>query len=342
MNLEHANFWVRPFQFRGDGSSGAAHAFARIETGGEMREFWLKVVENRLFFRETHRGQNWTFGCLERVGFVDESELVRALQLALEGGRFGRLIWPGINASLFDAGSGSYNEGLFVCLATEAAQLHILAPGVGELAVGSTQWEGSRRNHFLDWRPEGVATLCKSYRYSRLLSNAGAELWKRYDPLLAHIPREPLLGPVPSRWIRGENPQLQMLIRALCVSMWHRIALTDLRALRISLSSSYALRPMQLTIGCWNGHWNVLSSAPHDNGFPAILRQRSRFVAQKFEFIGQQTNRHNELYVSPYKSQWQIDEPPTAHEQIEAQLLLREWISQKLPPEHVEGWLNFT
>jgi hypothetical protein len=50
MNLEHANFWVRPFQFRGDGSSGAAHAFARIEIGGKEREFWLKVVENRLFF----------------------------------------------------------------------------------------------------------------------------------------------------------------------------------------------------------------------------------------------------------------------------------------------------
>jgi hypothetical protein len=246
------------------------------------------------------------------VEAVDERELVRALELALESGRFGRLIWDGGEAHLFDyVGSYSRPERAFGCLAAEGGQLHFVAPNGDELVEGRMKWQNSRRGSFLDWRPRGVWANCGNLRYWRVWRLANEKLTSSAQTLIA---------PVAAQWTRGEAIQFQCLTRALCGLMWHHFPNPKQRPLRISLGSAYSLRPMQFMVEWHNGHYD-LTSAHRSMGFPFVLRDRLRFVCNNFEFIGQQVDERDGLGVFSFVLEWNATELTTAHEQIEAHLL---------------------
>ena len=74
--LPNARFWVRPYEFEGDGSTGAAQAMETVNVGGRERTFWLKELEDRLFFREVGRGEEWNFGSLESAKLEDFARIL--------------------------------------------------------------------------------------------------------------------------------------------------------------------------------------------------------------------------------------------------------------------------
>ena len=315
-DLAAARFWVRPFEFEGDGSTGAAADVASLEVGGKTRMFWLKTLHNRLFFREIGRDESWNFGALEALSEPEKSDLPLALAHVLASDNYGRVLLPDsppMPCYLLNAPDGRVRCGV------PRSALHAFF----ERKHPHTMWN----NHFLDWRPGAFKVIGTSHS---LHCNA-PEFVEKLDDI-----------PVPSigaRWERGSQQEWRDVLQAFFFRQWPY--------LRRFGDANFAVQWR------YQGEWAMgnsffryhrvdLSSAiawMNDCELEKPEARRLRFIQNQFCFGGQEENGYGGC-----KPLWLNGtiHAPTHHEILEAHLYLRDWIGQRLPLERARQWLDFS
>lgn len=311
---DNARFWVRPYEFEGDSSHGAADDVASLEVGGKTRTFWLKTLENRLFFREIGRDENWNFGALEELSESEKSDLPMALANVLANENYGRVV---------------------LAVSTPRPCLLLAAPD-GRVRCGVPQnslhafFERKRshtmfNNHFLDWRP-GAFYVISTYH---ALYEKVPEFWHE----LANIP-VPLLS---AHWATGSRNEWERTLQALFFCFWPEFTKTDeLLMVKWNLQSACMISDMafryEFEFANRPSQWWIR------HPLPVTLQRRLRYVRKQNRFVGQEGGYYK---ITPLEISG-IIRAPTHHEILEAHFQLRDWVSGHLPPERVRQWLDFS
>ena len=185
---QNARFWVRPYEFEGDGSTGAAEDVVSLEIGGRLRTFWLKSLEGRLFFREVGRNEDWNFGALD---VSDGGDLPRVLVSVLESERYGRVVLP------LEAPRPCF------LLAASRGQIQCRVPArqlsaSTERTPPHTMFDSA----FLDWAPKSFGVIASDHFLSAEVPNFWNELTQSAAPVI-----EP-------HWARGSLQEWKRTMRA--------------------------------------------------------------------------------------------------------------------------------
>lgn len=188
---QNARFWVRPYEFEGDGSTGAADAVATLEFDGKLRTFWLKKLEGRLFFREVGRGEEWTFGAL-KLGEAD-------LPKILESDSYGRVVLP--------------NDAPRPCL-------YLVGPD-------NRFWFGSPQTHLRErgvWSPHKAARvqlfLERPIRYFKTLADCNSEhAFDQEQETFAQLYEMPL-PTLRQKWVVGSEQEWRRVVTAFFYHWW--------------------------------------------------------------------------------------------------------------------------
>ena len=316
-SLANARFWVRPYEFEGDGSHGVAAAVASIEIGGKMRTFWLKTLENRLFFREIERDGSWNFGALDELGEAEQSDLPRALARVLASENYGRVVLP----------RDVQRPCLF--LATPDERVWLLAPR------SSIRVQGV-------WTPQKSALVRpfieRSVGVFESLSSKKCRGQKTIVQALAEISQLPI-PTIRRRWARGTPQEWERVVKAFFHLWWSHFH----RASEVTEQSQWELRSAwALQNSCFH-RGELYYGRFHWFAFAAPLQRRADFICKEFLFVGQgkckQTDYLGRDSVEP-RSLYGTVSQPTHHEILEAHLFLRDWINERLPPEKAHRWLK--
>ncbi len=313
--LDQARFWVRPYEFEGDGSHGAANSIASLEVTGKTRTFWLKTLENRLFFREVGRDESWNFSAIEELRESEKSDLPTALANVLASENYGRVVLP---------------DGLWRAHHLLVAPDDRLWTLVGGVEVSpESRWKSqksARARHFLDW-PPGVFSSITRYRFHP----AGL------PDFLAELNRSPVPSIAPC-WLLGSQQEWERVIKSLfiCCGLGASEPV-EKSSIVWDLSSAYSQHGMIFGF-LWQMS-DMLEISPSFNLYSRPIEQRARFIINQFSFIGQ--THYNGENCRAFKIEGVIN-APTNHEILEAQLYLRDWINQRLPPEQARRWLDFS
>ena len=313
-------FWVRPYEFEGDGSNGAAVAAASIEVGGKARAFWIKTLENRLFFREIGRDENWSFGAVDELSDAEKSDLPGTLARVLASENYGRVLLP------YDA----RRPCLF--LATPDERVLLLAPRASIRAQGAWMPQNAARARPFIERPPSIFNS---------LSSKNCRGQNTIDQAFTEISQLPIRV-IRRRWARGTQSEWERVFKAFSQYWWrhlHRASELE-EQVRWELQSAWAmqsptihLREFYRSYGRF--HWLICEKP---------LRSRAEFICRQFLFVGQgkceQTDYSGLDRVEPRSLHCTVSQP-THHETLEANLYLRDWIYQKLPPAKAKKWLDF-
>lgn len=317
---DNARFWVRPYEFEGDGSLGVATDVASLEVAGKTRTFWLKMLENRLFFREVGRDESWNFGAIEELNDSEKSDLPMALANVLANENYGRVVLPG--------------EAPRPCL-------YLVGPD-------SRFWFGSPQNQLQErgvWSPHKATRfqifLERPARYFKTLvecnSEHGFDKEQELFAQLYKLPR-PILRP---KWIVGSEQEWRRVVTAFFHFWWpqFREEFESEDLIEWQLWSAWAMEPMELNrFSSW-GYWIPVSySAPP-------LRRRAQYLIDQFCWIGAGKTKATgcwgqKIDFGPHALRGTVSSP-THHEILEAHVFLRDWINQRLPAKQARRWLEF-
>ena len=315
-SLLDARFWVRPFEFEGDGSLGAADDVASLEVGGKMRTFWLKRLDGRLFFREIGRDENWNFGTLDPLA---ESDLPAVLARALKSESYGRVVLP----------KDMSRPCCFV--ATPDSKFQLVVPNSHITARGAWSPQRSSLSRPFIERAPGVYGMLASrplYRQSKDVHNAFGELSQISIPVIRR------------RWSRGSEQEWEQVSRAFFHRWWPHFSLSpDSPVLHWELKSAWSMEGSDFRqIELW-GHWAYFVQ------WPPNLKRRANVMSKQFSFVGQgkteQLDKWGRNITGPRLLRGRVS-PPTHHETLEAHLLLRDWINERLPLAKAKEWLDFS
>ena len=314
-SLAGARFWVRPYEFEGDGSTGAADDVASLEVGGKTRTFWLKTLENRLFFREIGRDENWNFGALE---LLTNDDLPLELERVLASENYGRVVLP--------------NDARRPCLflATPDERVLLLAPRSFICAQGVWMPQNSARARlFLDRSPAIFGSLSfDKCRGQKTIKQAFAEIYQ--SPIRV----------IRRRWLRGTQSEWECVVKAFFLLWWthlHTASDAD-EPIRWELQSAWAMQAPQFYLK------EPLYHGFHRSDFQWPLESRADFLRTQFLFVGQGKYKHTDYLERDSVEARTISgivSQPTHHEILESHLFLRDWINQKLPPAKAKRWLDF-
>ncbi len=315
---DNARFWVRPYEFEGDGSHGAAENVASLEVGGKTRTFWLKTLENRLFFREVGRDENWNFGAIDELSDAEKSALPSALARVLASENYGRVVLPDSPSSPFYLLAAL--DGRIRCDVPKHS-LHAFF----DHKYPHTMWN----NSFLDWRPgafQKIGTF-HSIRYNA----------PEFSEKLGDIP----VPVIAAHWSVGSQKEWEHMLQTLCFCFWPEFNnIEDLVAIEWYLQSDFSMKDGLFLCGL-----EFATDIPSETQRPLLhaLQRRLRYVRKQNLFAGQKRNpRPNMLpFIVPEEISGTIH-APTHHEILEAHLYLRDWINQRLPPERAREWLDFS
>ena len=313
---DNARFWVRPYEFEGDGSHGAAEDVASLEVGGKTRTFWLKTLENRLFFREIGRDENWNFGALDELSETEKLDLPSALARVLANESYGRVVLP----------RDVQRPCLF--LATRDERALLLAPGCSLRAQGAWMPQNSARARpFLDRSPGVFESLnLKKCRGQLTIDQAFAEIYQ--------LP----IRVIRCRWLRGTQPEWERVVKAFFHLWWTHFhaALEADEPIQWELQSAWAMQAPQFYLK------KPLYHGFYRSDFQWSLESRADFLRTQFLFVGQGKEiKYLGMDITGACALHGIVSQPTHHEILEAHLFLRDWINQKLPSAKAKKWLDF-
>ena len=309
-SLQNARFWVRPYEFEGDGSNGAAQAMETWPVGGRERTFWLKELEGRLFFREVGRGEEWNFGSLEAAKLSDWVRI-------LEDENFGRVILP--------------LEANRPCLLFVAAnrKMVFLVPNSDVVAFNFWRMKDLPQDlAFYDWEMDVFKELWTDG--IRIAGSSGTPKghirWR-----MNQLP----IPTVPEMWIRGSQNEFIKLINSFCHLFWDELK-SDSRQHDLftwQLDSAWAMAEMKFATGD-----NFLLTLRRGIQMPEQLKPKMKVLLEHFLWVGQE-NINN--YATRPAGLGESLQAPTFHEKIEAHRILKEWVSDKMAPDEARDWLNF-
>ena len=311
-----ARFWVRPYEFEGDGSHGAAADVASLEVGGKMRTFWLKTLENRLFFREVGRDENWNFGALDELSETEKLDLPAALARVVANENYGRVVLP------MSVPRPCYllvtPDGRIRCGVPQNS-LHAFF----ERKPSHTMFD----NHFLDWRPGAFHVISTHHAlYAKV-----PDFWHE----LADI-RAPLIS---ARWATGSQQEWESAIQAFFFRCWSQLTYSNDASFCVlwEVQSAWSMGEPRCNFYCSAA---LLMRAGEQISLNRYPKKRLRFIEKKMSFVGQQEGNWRS-HIQPLNLSG-IIHAPTNHEILEAHLYLRDWIHQRLPPERARQWLDFS
>ncbi len=314
--LANARFWVRPYEFEGDGSTGAAADVVTLEVAGKTRTFWLKALENRLFFREVGRDEDWNFGALEELDEAEKSDLPAALAKVLASENYGRVVLPvSVPRPCFLLVSP---DGRIRCGVPQSSPHAIF-----ERKAPHTMWT----NRFLDWKPGAFHVIGTPHLLKAKVPDFMAELAKTECPL------------IDAHWAAGSQQEWENLIKAFFHEHWSQAEQNNKAPFCVlwELDSACSTREMDLDF------YRAYLPLSARRGDIFVLHRDSRrllrFIETQFRFVGQQANAWD--YCAHLTLRGAVNSP-THHEILEAHLFLRGWIHQRLPPEQARQWLEFS
>lgn len=317
----NARFWVRPYEFEGDGSNGVAADVASLEVAGKTRNFWLKALDNRLFFREVGRDENWNFGAIEELRKSEKSDLPLALANVLANENYGRVVLPG--------------EAPRPCL-------YLVKPD-NKFWFGSPQTQLHERGV---WSPHKAtrpqAFIERPTGYFKTLADCNSEhAFDREQELFAPLYKMPL-PTLRQNWVVGSEQEWRRVVTAFFHFWWPKFReqgeFKELIAWQ--LRSAWPMEPMELKRLTRWGYWATVSYASPP------LRRRAQWLTEQFCWIGAGKTKASsswghKLDFGSCVLQGAVS-APTQHEIVEAHLLLRDWINPRLPPEQARKWLEFS
>lgn len=194
---------------------------SRRSKSAAKRAFWIKTLENRLFFREIGRDEAWNFGAIEELDAAEQSDLPMALANVLANENYGRVLLP---ASL-------------------PRPCYLLAAPDGRIRCGVPQntlhafFERKPshtmfNNHFLNWRPRAFHVVGRPHFIEAEAPRFWEELSKSSAPLVA------------AQWNRGSQPEWEKVLGAFFFRYWSQIEETSNAPFSIvwQLESSRSMR----------------------------------------------------------------------------------------------------
>ena len=320
-----ARFWVRPYEFEGDGSHGAAEDVASLEVGGKTRTFWLKTLENRLFFREVGRDENWNFGAREELSDAEKSDLPLALARVLASENYGRVVL--LKEELCPCFGLAHPDGQVRCHVPNHS-LNVIRRWKPTVFAGPEPKPESQQQNFLDWNLNDIGL------------DSPSQLFHEFRHFLKNIPT-PIIE---FQWIRGSHQEMNDILKSFIVHYWSELVANcpfteTVRCIGWNYTTAWQMREPQFYLTCYfdiqlhRGQYLWLGKTPEIQKFlDAIVEQ--------FHLIGQGENPTDKK-CCPYTAKEKIS-APTHHEILEAHLFLRDWINQRLPPERARQWLDFS
>ena len=322
-------FILAPWEHRGAQFDARPDFVASLEIGGRERTFLLKVKRNALWFREAGRDANWTFGLLAPLeadsegaqGWAREPFLIEWFECELRAGNFGRVVvWDDFANYL----------GSFVFLF--GADGRGLAREPWDDGGLGFSWDASVRfelAEFLDWPFADFETLARGLGDDRALLHKFN--WR-------DVPKDALEGEE-LHWICGSLAELERLTCALAFWLWKWES--DSVSFVYSSESEHGNAGL-LFVNEKTASKGLLSFPEHIA--PGILTLAALFldyhtpVGFCWEFQDAAGGR-NSWDAEPLQISVSM-EPPSAHEKLEAGLLLREWLRGKVGQSEIDELLG--
>ena len=321
-------FSILPWEHRGSGAPAVADARTQLEIGGRARNFRLKMREGVIYFSEPNRAPMWAVTQIfER--HLDGNELIEIWKIEIERDNYGRFI--------------------------------IYRPNLPDTTVGTTlamihraDYAGWVREWFApDWHQTPVHRDRKTLDVwgdkfqnatRRAYSHAGAALVNR-----AMNPGE--RRDIPLRWVAGDETELQRIF-ALAVRVWMR------RDANYPQQSGPFQRSFAASSPVNEGGWfsqDWLSSFAADLQVSPAFLPMLRLMETHFVLVGLHWKKTLQRPKNPWGERWRgrwktvapeinlsatVESSLSAHDKLEAQLELRDWLKDKISARQSANWLN--
>ena len=333
------NFAIEPWEFRGADFDAAPHAIATLEVGEKTREFGLKMREGVIYFKEDARAPMWAVTQIWPDELKnDEESLVKTWREAVARGDFGRYVARNFGFT------GTQAHGV-------AAMIH-RADGAGWI-----------KEYFdADWRQ------IPAYRGGKTFDVWGTKFQTASQRAIRHAMPKLLARTLPtletlssqSRWLAGEPGEVERLF-ALAVRAWVR-PFPDTPFL--NLEADFEAHSIKGGGGFVSNHnnwsWSAqLRFAPGFRAFLELIENHNLWVGWQWSrgtldspLVNAQTmevgNREwGEMWrgnfgfeVPVLKLEAVVSSVLSAHETLETQLQLRDWLQDKVAPARLKSLLK--
>lgn len=321
-------FSISPWEHRGSGDSTDPHAQTRLQIGGRERNFQLKMREGVIYFREPKHAPVWAITRhFERE--MRGGELIESWRGEIERNNYGRFVvyrpsLPGtsINTTLAIVHRADYSGWLREWFARDWHQTPV-----------------HRDKKTLDvWGNNFQNATRRAYSHGGdALINRAMEPGERRD--------------IPLQWLAGDEAELNRIF-ALVVRLFMRRDPTYPQQSGLFRRSFVASSPINEG-GWFSQDW--LSSFAADLQVSPAFEPLLRLMELHFVLVGlswkKATDRPKTQWGERWRGRWETVAPDvqlareveswmSAHEKLEAQLELRDWLRDKVSPRQSANWLS--
>ena len=321
-------FSIPPWEHRGSGNSSDPDARASLEIGGRKRQFLLKMRAGVIYFKEPRRAPVWAITRVFERDLAGE-EFVKTWRAETERNNYGRLIiyrpnLPGtsVNTTLAIIHRADYSGWLREWFAPDWQQT--LAHRDGKtLDVWGDKFQSATRRAF-------------GHAGKNLLDRA-MEPGERRD--------------IPLQWVAGDEAELNRIF-ALSVRVFLRRDPTHPQQSGPFRRSFVASSPVNEG-GWFSADW--LSSFASDLQVSPAFEPLLRLMQTQFVLIGlhwrKTADRPKNPWGERWRGRWEVVAPEvkltapietflSAHDKLEAQIELRDWLSGKVSERQSANWLG--
>ena len=305
-----------------------AGARAQLEIGGRARNFLLKMREGTIYFAEPRRAPVWAITrVFER--HLDGEELTENWKTEIERANFGRFI--------------IYRPNLpDTTVSTTLAMIH------------RADYAGWVREWFApDWHETPIHRDRKTLDvWGDKFQNATRRAYSHVGPALINRAMEPgERRDIPFQWVAGDEAELQRIF-ALAVRVFVRRN-TDYPQQSGPFRRSFAASSPINEGGWFSQDW--LSSFAADLQVSPAFLPMLRLMESHFVLVGLSWKKAHHRPKNPWGERWrgrfetvapeislsaEIESSLSAHDRLEAQLELRDWLRDKISARQSANWLS--
>lgn len=321
-------FSILPWEHRGSNAPAVAAAQTPLEIGGRARKFTLKMREGVIYFAEPKRAPVWAVTRIFERNLQGD-ELIKAWRTEIERDNYGRFIiyrpnLPGTSVN------------------TTLAMIHR-----ADYASWAREWFSS------GWHQTPIHRDRKTLDvWGNNFQNATRRAYSHVGETLIHRAMEPgERRDIPLEWIAGDEAELQRIF-ALTVRVFVRRHETFPQQSRPFRRSFVASSP--INVGGWFSQDWLSSFAADLQVSPAFLPML-RLMESQFVLVGlswkKAIHRPKNSWGERWRGRWEtfapevnlsapIESSLSAHDRLEAQLELRDWLKGKVSARQSANWLS--
>lgn len=317
---------ILPWEHRGSGAPTVPHAQTQLEIGGRARKWMLKMREGVIYFAEPKRAPVWAITRIFERN-LNGDELIKAWQKEIERDNYGRFIiyrpnLPGTSVN------------------TTLAIIH------------RADYAGWVREWFApDWHQTPIHRDRKTLDvWGNHFQNATRRAYSHVGEVLINRAMEPgERRDIPLEWIAGDEAELQRIF-ALAVRVFVRRDETFPQQSGPFRRSFVASSP--INEGGWFSQDWLSSFAADLQVSPAFLPML-RLMESHFVLVGLSWKKATHRPKTRWGERWrgrfetvapeikltaEIESSLSAHDKLEAQLELRDWLRDKISARQSANW----